>query len=130
MRNKENQKRYERMLDMRKQGYTLKQIAEEYSVSRQRVAQIVGQYTPTHFNTISKDACIYVGLRNWMNSNLVSVRELIRRSDKWIYDPETHARLKDRLSGRIEFKITEIEAILKTTGLTYEEAFGCKEQEN
>lgn len=64
----------------------------------------------------------YVGLRQWMLRNRISISELERRCF-----PDKTCRMLRSLTGPYEPGKRNIDAILKATGLTYEECF--KEEE-
>ena len=116
---RENRKR--EMEKLYESGMTHAEIGREFGISRQRVFQLIGGKTRHHYRIITKELCVYDGLRDWLNENRVSIGELTRR----IYG-EAHAvarkRISDKLGGAIITK-TYIDKILKVTGLTYEEAF-------
>lgn len=114
---------YEEKLELREQGLSYTQIAEKLGVSPQAVRQALAKHNPKYFQFVTEKGCIYKGLREWMNENKVSRAELIRRMG---YEPlsETHTRFGNYLSGRSDFRKTNIDGILKVTGMTYEQAFG------
>lgn len=117
----ENKQRLEQMREMRKNGMTHQEIADEFGLSRQRVHQLIGNRSRGHFWYVTEDRCKYEGLRNWMNENEVGVTELTRR----IYHnahPNNQANISYKLRGN-QATIEFIERILDVTGLTYEEAF-------
>lgn len=110
-----------KMREMHESGMTYQAIADEFGITQQRVHQIIGGRNVALFNYVTKDRCIFEGLRNWMNKNEVCVAELTRR----IYHnglPANRERVREKLMGNkatIEF----VDRILDITGLTYEEAF-------
>lgn len=114
---------YEEKLELREQGLSYTQIAEKLGVSPQAVRQALAKHNPKYFQFVTEKGCVYKGLREWMNENKVSRAELIRRMG---YEPlsETHTRFGNYLSGRSDFRKTNIDGILKVTGMTYEQAFG------
>ena len=56
-------------------------------------------------------------LRGWMGSNRVSVRKLSEMTDI-PYDT-----LKIKMSGKSQWKLSDIEKLITATGLTFEELF-------
>ena len=111
------------MLQMRMEGATYQEIADKCGISRQRVHQKIGKRQISRFKEISQERCVYVGLRNWMNTNKICIAELTRR----IYgqnDPDSNCRTRGRLASNCDLIPKRfIDKILKITGLTYEEAF-------
>ena len=63
-------------------------------------------------------ACIFPGLKAWMQRNDWNVSRLADEADLF---PNT---LSNNLSGRTEMKMYTIRRILEITGLTFEQAFG------
>ena len=63
-------------------------------------------------------ACIFPGLKAWMQRNDWNVSRLADEAD---FFPNT---LSNNLSGNTEMKMHTIRRILEITGLTFEQAFG------
>lgn len=63
-------------------------------------------------------ACIFPGLKAWMQRNDWNVSRLADEADLF---PNT---LSNNLSGNTEMKMYTIRRILEITGLTFEQAFG------
>ena len=63
-------------------------------------------------------ACIFPGLKAWMQRNDWNVSRLADEADIF---PNT---LSNNLSGNTEMKMYTIRRILEITGLTFEQAFG------
>ena len=63
-------------------------------------------------------ACIFPGLKAWMQRNDWNVSRLADEADIF---PNT---LSNNLSGRAEMKMYTIRRIMEITGLTFEQAFG------
>lgn len=108
------------MFEMRVNGVKYEEIAERYQVSRQRVHQILSGIVEGKKGKRPTKACIYLGLREWMHSNDVSVFKLNCNSTKFA----NPSLLYMRLWGETKFGIDEIKKVLAYTGLTFEEAFG------
>lgn len=113
----------EQMQALRDHGMTYQAIAEEFGCTRQYVYQMIGTGEGAHFRLVTKDGCIYPGLRRWMNENLCSRQELLRRMGRIAW-PNSAARLTAYLRGYCEPSKRTIDDILKATGMTYEECFG------
>lgn len=116
-------KRYE---EMRKQGMSIKRIADASGQQEHRVRYILDNYAETQFKWVSAAQCIYSGLRNWLNENECGISELVRR----IYgDSCTTAAVRRyywMLRGDRRLTIDDIDDILSLTGSTYEELFGME----
>ena len=108
-------KAYAMLLD----GYSHTAIGQEFGVTKEAIRQIFGnirahKHGPSHK---TRESIVYPALRNWLVLNELSVHDFARKLN---LSPEVLMR---RLRGKEEFKQGAIEAILKETGLTYEEAF-------
>lgn len=106
---------------MHDNGMTYDEISQYFGVSKQAVHQMAGRRGPgdgLHEGSLRKVK--YPGLRNWLLTNRVSVRELERMCGASSF----HASL----IGNSHPTKKSIDAILAATGLTYEECF--KEEEN
>ena len=104
----------------RESGLTYKQIAEKYGVSVQCVQQACAKHSPAHYRY--NNTCIYPVLRKWMNDNKCCLAELLRRMGLTTH-PGNYDRLVRILSGRSELKKSDIDILLRVTGMTYEELF-------
>lgn len=106
----------------RETGMTYKEIAEKHGVSFQMVCQACAKYNPKSFRYITEHACIFPNLRNWMNKNKVSPRELLRRMGM---EPNhgNASRLQTHLTGRSELRKRTIDMLIEITGMPYEELF-------
>ena len=63
-------------------------------------------------------ACIFPGLKGWMQRNDWNVSRLAYEADLPMNT------LSNNLSGRAEMKMQTIRSVLAATGLTFEQAFG------
>jgi transcriptional regulator with XRE-family HTH domain len=112
----------EKCIELSKRGLAQSEIATIVGVSRQRVAQITGKYTPGHFTKITEDACVYPLWRKWMNDNRVTRTELIRRMGIE-YHPTMSSYLSNWMRGK-NYPVKEnIDKLIMATGLTYEQLF-------
>lgn len=105
------------ILIMRDNGMTYNEIGRRLGVSRQRVHQIAtGRKSKPAVKGTSREAVKripYVGLREWMLANNVTMTELAR----W-------CGLRGiALNGNKKLRMATAEKILKVTGLEFEECF-------
>lgn len=105
-----------KMLEMRLDGMTIRQIADAMGVTYQYVQQQfehIKKYRRKDF------ACVFPGLKQWMKENAFYIMDF---SDLLGVCYQTILRkLRDEKGG---FTLLEIKTILARTGLTFEEAFG------
>lgn len=87
--------RKQAMIKMHESGMTYAEIGAFMGISKQRVYQLIGDTRKGCHKPITKEQCVYAGIRKYMNENKISRMMLVRMIDK----------------------------ILKATGLTYEYAF-------
>lgn len=124
-----NEAKIDAMLADHKSGMTYKQIAEKHGVSTSRVGQLIGGSVlnaKNWFHTITPDACVYQGLRKWMNENSITCAELTRRI--WGHMlTNNYARLHKCLKGEIYPRKPMIDKLIEITGLKYEELFSKEE---
>lgn len=103
---------------MHEKGFTYEEIGELFGISRQ-----AAHYATTIHDGFRPSAVrrvIFVGLRNWMLENRVTINELSRRLGV--------TKLHNSLLGKNELKKSSIDGILKETGMAYEECFGEVEE--
>lgn len=108
---------------LRAEGMTYKQIAARCGCSYQNVAQMMAKYEADKFMPVSKDRCIYDGLRNWMNKNRIGNSELLRKKYGRNHTGGSAAKLRCQLRGEQPLKKDDIDFFRELTGLTYEELF-------
>lgn len=104
----------------RAKGKTYQEIAEMYGVTHQRVAQVCCRQKDSQFRPFTKERCIYVNLRNYLNENRISLSELIRRCNN-TPNGMTLGRYGQYLRGESYPNKQTIDKILAATGLTYEQ---------
>lgn len=107
----------------RNAGYTLRELSDEYGVSYQRIHGIVSGFSDKkeRYSQGTVNEIVYPGLRSWMTANRCPVSKLARLSGI------TYYRTRRLLNNISELRITDINAILGATNLTYEEAFWRKD---
>ena len=108
------------MREKLKGGMTLQQIGDEYGVSRQRIAQLVGAVRP--MTQWCKTYSVYSGIDSWMKFTHTTYAKLAVMLG---YAPNANnqSNLAAKLMGKTEPSKSFIDAMLYITGLTYEEAF-------
>lgn len=118
----ENKDRSLEMIKMRLDGCTYQEIAEKFGVTRQRVQQVVADFTGKE-RTVKKsslDRCVYPNIKAWMIDNNISMIKLSEICGL----AETHiGTVRAKLCGEREFKTSEIKAILRESGKTFEHMF-------
>lgn len=116
----ENKEKAVEMFKMRLDGATYQEIADKYGITKQRVHAILA--VSNSIKIQNYDFVIYKGLRNWMEMNKISIAYLHR-----ILHPNVSSnnacRTKDKLMGKIQFKLKDVIAIINETGLTFEYLF-------
>ena len=107
---------------MREKGLTYEEIGQILGIRKQAVWDSVNKPIKPN-NGIHRDTILkvkYIGLRNWMLDNMVCLSNLEKRCGS--------TKLHASLIKEFEPSKKTIDAILRVTGLTYEECF--KEEEN
>lgn len=107
---------------MRLEGSSLREIADKFGVSMERIRQIV---PPTEGKTWSKDGmwsrCVYPGIGQWLFENRCSYAKLA----ELIGAPQSS--VSRWMNGINKLNKPTIDKILDVTGMTYEQAFGLDE---
>ena len=103
-------------------GRTYQEIADEYGVSKQCVAQACNLYGYSRFTTITAEKCIYVNLREWMNKNRIKRSRLMYMTG---LEPvcNNYSTFNNYITGKTEPKKGFIDKLIKVTGLPYEKLF-------
>lgn len=108
--------------EMRLDGYTFKEIGEVFGVSRQYIEKMLKQKN----NKSAPEKVIYKGLRKFLIDEglvLYELQDLIYPEKEKKYKTQISPTFSRKLKGESEFTISDIERILKVTGMTYEECF-------
>ena len=110
------------MRGMREDGYTLQEIGDCFSVSREYVRQLLGNrsYSGTLKKKISKIP--YIGLRDHIDDNKLSLAELCRKID-WNEYPGSQSCFSEYLRGNHEMKMWMIDKLIEITNIPYENLF-------
>ena len=107
-------KRSEVIVKLHEMGLTYEQIGDMFGVSKQAIHHASVERDGFRPSTIGRIK--YVGLRNWMFANRCKLSDL----EKMVGGSR---RLSSCLTGKHEPGKKTIDAILRVTGLTYEECF-------
>lgn len=118
--------RAEEFETLREQGLTYQQIAEQCGVSHQYVSQVLAGSIYSKFRTVSAESVAFDGLRSWMNENKVGVMSLMKRIYGKSVNGGTAAAMRLKFKGKAEFRKSDIDALIRVTGRTYEELFGVE----
>lgn len=124
----ENKDRLLGMIKMRLDGCTYQEKADKYRITRQCVQQTIANFTGKEriVKKSTLDRCIYPNLRQWMYKNEITLVKLTGIIGKSLTNTE---RTSQKIRGESDFKISEIKAILKESGKTFEYMFAEKENE-
>ena len=127
MMTQENKDRLLEMIKMRLDGYTYQEIADKYGITRQCVQQSIVNFVEKERNVRKSalDRCIYPNIKKWMIDNDISMIKLSKicgRTEK------NTGAVRPKLNGEREFKISEIKAILKESGKTFEYMFSAEKE--
>lgn len=117
----------EDLLSMREKlesGMTLQEVGDELGITRQRVAQLVGSIR--EMREFTKTYSIYYGIDSWMKFNRVTYARFARMLG-YATSASNQRNLARRLMGKVDVSKSWIDAVLKLTGLTYEEAFSRRD---
>lgn len=123
-------KRVNEMLKLREQGLTYQEIADNYGITRQRVSEILNRYrkNPYFYRPWTSERCIYQGLREWLNENEMTMRQLILRMG-YVYNTTTSQRYIEKFKGNFVLRFDDIMRLIKLTEKTFEELFINEEGE-
>ena len=113
------------MIEDRESGMKYAAIAKKHGVSYQRVAFVLSKYNPKHFSFLREDACVYKNLRAWMNDNMVSRCELLRRMNYEVVGGNI-AKLSRIMRGEVNPKKDWIDSLIAVTGMNFERRFAEK----
>lgn len=127
MTNNERNERKEWMKQLFDSGFTYQEIGAVAGISRQRVHQIIGCTDRKRFRDLTKEQCVFDGLRRYLNENRISIKELTRKM-YGDFSGNAYQNLKAALkSNKSYLTMPKINRILSVTGLTYEEVFLSQE---
>lgn len=126
-----NQKTKDRtlyMIKMRLDGCTYQEIADKYGLTRQCVQQAIADFTgkervPKSFD---RTGIIYPNMLKWMDENGITLAELSRIIG---IGEGNSSRTSKKMRGKTNFRMSEIKAILKESGQTFEYMFAENEHD-
>lgn len=105
------------MFSLRLDGYTLQEIADRYGISIERVRQIMKIGSMDERMDKSKNQWVYPNAVEWAERNRMSIYRIA--ADSGIPCSTLHNALK----GKNQPKKSTIDALLRISGMTYEEFF-------
>ena len=99
-------------------GLSVTEIAKKYGVSKQAVSQCCCVYGKRLFRPYTKKECIYMHLRDWLNTNEVKISQLVLMLGR---EPEGsyHTTIARYLTGKTEPRKGFIDKLIRVTGLPY-----------
>ena len=109
---------------LRAQGLTYREIADKFGCSYQNVAQMLAGSSRKCFRTITPERVSFDGLRKWMNENQCGIADLMNRICGKRANGNVADSLRRKFKGVTDFRKSEIDALIRITGLSYEELFG------
>lgn len=118
----EKVKAYEMLID----GHTHAEIAREFGVTRQAIYQLFGGIRDSYglgIRMSTRERIIYPAITEYLLKNELSLDKFARSVNS---SPEV---LKKCLTGDQDMRKRVIDAILKETGMSYEEAFAERDNE-
>lgn len=109
-------------------GWTLQEIGDLFNISRQRVYQIalkngMVNHNKNNFRPHTKGGIIFDGLRNYLNENKISNAEFSQMLSQELDESINPSRLTNFFMDYNHLNLKVITAILKITGLKYEDCF-------
>lgn len=110
---------------LREEGVSATEVAQRLGISRSRVYQVFPGKKRKGFRTIRPEQNIYPMWRNWMNENSVSVMMLVQLMGLDL-SSTTYKSLYGWMTGRCYPTKKNIDRLLETTGLTYEQLFSLE----
>lgn len=99
---------------MRIDGATYEAIGNHFGVSKQYIHEVLG--APKKGAKIKN--CIYPAIADWLDAVRITESECAKACKMSL------SSFQLKLSGKRQFKISEIRELLSFSGMTFEEAFG------
>ena len=106
----------------RKKGRTYQDIADEYGVSRQMVAQACAPFQTLRYRVLKADDCVYVNIREWLNKKRMSRKTLVFALGLENCT-NNYNTIKAVLRGESEPRKGLIDKLMILTGFSYEQLF-------
>lgn len=108
------------MFSMRIDGYTLKEIGEKYGISRERVRQLLSNAAGGR-NRIIRKNYVYSNIENWMYENDINQEDIAKECGC------CQNNVSAILTGKYKPSFDFVSAVLRMSGMTFEEAFQRRE---
>lgn len=99
---------------LQEQGMTISEIAREYGVSRQCVSQALINYHKPKGKITGVDRIQYPAIKEWLKNNNCNFSN---------FEKKCGCYLRNGLKSGNGMRKFAIDAVLRVTGLTYEQAF-------
>lgn len=96
-------------------GYTLQEIGDKFGISKQRVSQLFPQTNQKVSS--AAEGCVYPNIARWMIENRAGFAAIARGCNV------TTPTIRYALTSGGNIRKGTIDAFLRFTGMTYEEAF-------
>lgn len=101
-------------MDLYEDGLTISDIAREYGVSRQCVSQALINCRKQKEERLGADDVLYPSIKEWLKNNHCKFTD---------FEKQCGCCLRHGLKHGKGMRKSAIDAILRVTGLTYEQAF-------
>lgn len=111
------------MFSMRLDGFTLTEIGEKYGITKERVRQILS-YTATGKNRCIMKNYVYPNIENWMYDKEITQEDIAKECGC------SQNNVSCILIGKHKPSFEFISAVIKMSGMTFQEAFQRKENNN
>lgn len=112
----------EEVIELCREGYAYREIAETLGITRQRVYQILKDVHVEDFTRLKDTDCVYPNIKKWWNENRMTYMKFFKAMDL-----EYHAaninRFKTYIKGKSNPRKKYIDKLITTTGMTYEQLF-------
>lgn len=108
-----------RAYEMRLRGSTVQEIADEFGVTKQYIAQFLPKGSRTRKPKIY-ESCVFPAIRNYLFKNRYTYSGFAKKCCV------SDSIMRNALDGNVVMSKTTIDRILEATGMTYEEAFTIK----
>lgn len=102
--------------EMRLDGYTYEEIGKRFGVSKQNVQSMLAAGK----NSVIRKKSIYPAIDNWLIDNRLTWNSLRNMMSDSVKINDVY-KIRD---GKQHLRLDHIKAILRITGMTFEEAFG------
>ena len=108
------------MFSMRLEGFTLLEIGEKYGISKERVRQLLSDAAGGRNRVIRKNY-VFPNIENWMYEKDIMQDEIAKECGR------SQNNVSSILIGKYKPSFDFISAVLRMSGMTFEEAFQRRE---